>query len=1064
MSNLPISPVVELKIPNQSIASESFESGPPWVFAASDGGTGAWAAATDQYYYGSKSLKTPTLSNGQFCDFNVTVPDGTTKFRLWYRTDVNAADRLEVITLEASIFHTSAVGGFNDWTLLEGPVSGGQTLILRYERNAGGGSNACWVDNLEFLADAWVDITADCRLEDAHSGGGIRIKRGRPNESPIAEPTECDLVINNAGGKYSELNPAGPYYGRLGRNQPLRVALSRVTDNFDRTVSDSWGNTPDWTDTEDKVRSGYPWSLSGTASNFDVASGEATIQAAASFQSATFGTYASADVLVRMKVSNRTSEFGIVLRQNSPSSSYYYTAHIKPDTTDTLRIFRVTSSAATVDSASLPANIVADTWYWVRAQVAGRRLRARFWQDGTAEPSTWLVTKTDTEGPANGVPEPTGSVGVCCFGGNALVTFANFEVNVWRAHTEVVSLPVEFDLSRQDRWVRLKTRGMLQRLGQGRKALDSAITHHLRQYAAAGAMWYPLESDAGETAFNAVAGGYSGLLSGGTVEAPELTGTRALPGVSGIVHLTEDASYFIGKAFQYDGSAGMWTMLIFFTLDNTPAADATLFTCTSTGTGRTFKVTLQSNDNVRMDIYAADGATLLDTNGGAKLWNFTNFPIGAWVAAALEVVEAGGTVTWKLRWHRPEPGAQYVIIQGTYSGSAGLFRQVTVRNSSVHTAVGGLRICQVLHYPGQFPFNTPAFTDAAAAYATETNIERFGRLTADAGISGSVIGYTGDPMGPQLPSKLSDLLEECAEVGAASLEEDRDTLGLVLRTRDAIYNAPVLTLDIDQGHLSEPLRPEPDDQQTRNDVTVSRPNGGSARSVQTSGPLNVNPPESDPDGVGVYDEAPEFNYSSDDQLQAAADFRRSRGTTRVPRYPSLTLDLTAEAYDGDPALTARALDIDSGSILEVLNPEVSPDSLPQLVQGYEETIDQYDHDLTVVSTPAQVYKVGVSEYTTRVQPEGLVTQAPFLVGSDTELMCRRIDSSYQLWVPTADDPAVADFDIEVAGVRLHVTSITGSSDPQTINVDATPTNSVETGFTIPAGQVIKLADPWRVGW
>jgi hypothetical protein len=1061
MTNLPISPVVEMKIPNQPVVTESFEGSAPWAFTTSDGGDGAWATATDQEYYGTQSLKSPTLSNGQFSDFNIVVPDGATKFRLWYRTDMNAADRLEVITLEGSIFHTSSVGGFNDWTQLEGQISAGQTLILRYERNTGGGGNACWVDNVEFLADSWVEITEDVRLESAHSGGGIRIKRGKANESPIAEPTECDMVINNRSGKYSEENPASPYYGRIGRNQPVRVAYSRVTDDFDRTVSNSWGSTPDWVDANDDTRSGWPWAIHGTAANFDVAAGEATIQAASGFQSATFGVYASADVLVRMKVSNRTSEFGIVLRQNSPSATYYYTAHIKPDTTDTLRIFRVTPSAATVDSASLPENIEVDTWYWVRAQISGRRLRARLWQDGTAEPATWLVTKTDTEGPANGVPEPTGSVGVCCFGGDALVTFANFEVNVWRAHTEVVSLPVKFDLSRTDRWVRLHTRGVLQRLGQGRKALDSALSYHLRRYLPASAMWYQLERDA---ASNAVAGGRAGVASGVTMEAPEITGAKALPGVAGVAHLSEDSSSWRGTAPD-TADIDEWSVLFFYQLDSNPGSDVLLFTVNSTGTGRTFKVFLEADGDSRVDVYAADGVTLLDSFT-QTLYGTVEIPVGSWVANMLYVWSAGGTVNWSLNQIRPGGVEIFFEMGGAYTGSAGMFRQIQAHSSSVHTAAGGLRFTQVMQYAGMFDFASPEFARAAAAYVGETNTERFGRLCDDVGVAWSIIGSSADghPMGVQLPSKFLDLLEECAEVGSFNLEEDRNSMELVLHSRQSIYNSPTLPLDVDQGHLSEPLDPAPDDQQTRNDVTVSRPNGGSARSVQTSGPLNVNPPEEDPDGVGIYDEAPEVNYGSDDELQGAADFRRSRGTIKVPRYPSLTLDLASAAYNEDPSMTARALDIDSGTLLEVVNPEAHPGSLPQIVQGYEETIDQFDYDLVAVTTPAQVYQVGVSGYTTRVQPSSIVSAAPFLVGTDTQLICRRSDPDEDLWVPTSDDAAVADFDVMVAGVRLHVTSITGSSDPQTINVDATPTNNVETGFTIPVGHPITLAEPWRVGW
>ena len=40
--------------------------------------------------------------------------------------------------------------------------------------------------------------------------------------------------------------------------------------------------------------------------------------------------------------------------------------------------------------------MTADTWYSLRVQAVGSQVRARIWQTGTAEPSTWLIQYTDT--------------------------------------------------------------------------------------------------------------------------------------------------------------------------------------------------------------------------------------------------------------------------------------------------------------------------------------------------------------------------------------------------------------------------------------------------------------------------------------------------------------------------------------------------------------------------------------------------------------------------------------------------------------------------------------------
>lgn len=313
-------------------------------------------------------------------------------------------------------------------------------------------------------------------------------------------------------------------------------------------------------------------------------------------------------------------------------------------------------------------------------------------------------------------------------------------------------------------------------------------------------------------------------------------------------------------------------------------------------------------------------------------------------------------------------------------------------------------------------------------------------------------------MGPQLPSKLLDLLDECADAEHGALIEDRSDFAIDIMTLPMMYRARVLELDLDAGHLASPLDPDPDDQGLRNDVTVRKLDGFSARSVQESGVNNVNQPEDDPDGVGIYDEAPEINLGSNDDVQPAANWRRMHGVLEDPRYPSFTADLTSSAYQGDAALAAVAASLDTGRMVSILNTEVEADPTLILVQSYDEKLDQFDWDISWVGTPGTIEKhIGTVGYTTRVSPSNATTQATFTSGTHTALM-----SEGTLWVPTSTDPEVAGFDILVSGVRLRVVSIAGSSAPQTITVEQTPINGVIKA--IPVGSKIELYDPWRVAW
>lgn len=74
-----------------------------------------------------------------------------------------------------------------------------------------------------FYNNAWNDITEDVLVRD-----GIRITRGRPDQSSRVPPSTLDLSIKNTDGKYSPRNPESPLYGLIGRNQPIRVSLAGV--------------------------------------------------------------------------------------------------------------------------------------------------------------------------------------------------------------------------------------------------------------------------------------------------------------------------------------------------------------------------------------------------------------------------------------------------------------------------------------------------------------------------------------------------------------------------------------------------------------------------------------------------------------------------------------------------------------------------------------------------------------------------------------------------------------------------------------------------------------------
>lgn len=1041
------------------------------------------------------------------------------------------------------------------------------------------------------VGSTYVDITADVRLNSADSGGGIEITRGKPNEGNRAEPTQLNLTLNNGASKvpstlgqpacYSPKNPNGPYYGLLGRNQKIRVGLSRWSDSFNRTaVVDGWGRVPDKTQLDGTVLPGPKWNITGSAANYDTTGTAATIQANANNQLVTFGTYGDVEIKAKMRVSDRTSEFGIVARLKSTiapfaldgtfesgvagwqvgsgtstitstsaqfhsgtksalltvagspvsvsftyaptysipvkvNGSYrlrfwarhatggtvtrnlswydsnlvfvgstsdtlvhaagvwtlneitatapqdarfvragpllagspvngtllfvddyefydltdlgWYTTYITPGGTDEIRVGKVTGATVqpslppTVRSVNgtLPANVLINTDYWMRTQMSGQRIRVKWWKDGDPEPLLWTWRYFD-DATTSETPVPmTGEVGFIVNGGTALVTIDSVEINQWRAHAEIAELPPRWDLSRSDRWVNIQARGILRRLGQGRKSSKSALTTHLQSYAALSSGWWNLESDTGEQAGNQISGGLPANISGLTFSAPELTGPLAIPGIEGYATLSTDNAYFISSVPNHVNT-GAETMLFGLKIPTATGSDVLIATFTSTGTARTWKIWNTALGGVRIDAINATGTVLsTDTVG---LYN-ADIPQGSWIMATLFLSNtiSPGNVTWAFNYHRPG-SSLFFTGNGSFAGVCGNYSNIIFRGSPALTALGNLSITQVMHYAGDLPFVSYDFEKAANAYIGETAALRWLRLTANAGVAATTTGFSGvsEAMGAQLPAKLLDNLEDCAKVEDGIMMEERDDWSLTLVTRDSLWNRRAHTLDIDAGHLSAPLEPNNDDQGTRNDITVSRPNGGFARSIQEDGPLNVNPPEDDPDGVGVYDDTPQLSFAVDSQLQAAADFKRGKGTQDQARYSSMHADLTATVYQASSALAAATMAIDLGDVIEIDNPEVSPDPDEEQVSSYTEQIDQYDWDITWTAAPAAVFRVGVVGITTRVGSQSNITQAAFTSGTTTRLKTTLIDPAGYQWVTPVDTDASFPFDIDVSGVRLRV--------------------------------------------
>src|SRR6185436_1404948 len=122
-------------------------------------------------------------------------------------------------------------------------------------------------------------------------------------------------------------------------------------------------------------------------------------------------------------------------------------------------------------------------------------------------------------------------------------------------------------------------------------------------------------------------------------------------------------------------------------------------------------------------------------------------------------------------------------------------------------------------------------------------------------------------------STTATILRACEAVSQGLLDETT-TGELRLATRTARW-VPDVTLPLDYTHATYgnqvlDIQPTDDDSTFVNDWTVTRDGGSSARAEQLTGPLNVNDPEDDPEGVGRKKSAATLVLFSDAQVQQYA--------------------------------------------------------------------------------------------------------------------------------------------------------------------------------------------------
>jgi hypothetical protein len=321
--------------------------------------------------------------------------------------------------------------------------------------------------------------------------------------------------------------------------------------------------------------------------------------------------------------------------------------------------------------------------------------------------------------------------------------------------------------------------------------------------------------------------------------------------------------------------------------------------------------------------------------------------------------------------------------------------------------------------------------EQANGYDGEYSIDRMIRLTAQQGEYIYTAGqFQNQKMGEQTPDTFINLVEGCAVVEDAYLYDGLQQ-GLSVIAHDQITSQVAsMTLDASLGQIAPPLTPLDDDQLTVNEYTAYRVNGSSATWTDTYSPLQVA-------NIGEYSQSTTQDFYSDgEQLTDFAAWKVNVGTVNDYRWTPVIFWL-----HHNPELLPTWLNTLPMSNINVTNlsderAQLSDLTVRLLLEGYTETIDQFTWTVSancssylpwVVMTSAQ--DTGdTSQWIGRADTDGAELTQSYPAGSTSLSVAT---PSGPLWTTVADDfPLV----VNIGGNPITVTTITGSSSPQTFTV------------------------------
>lgn len=317
-----------------------------------------------------------------------------------------------------------------------------------------------------------------------------------------------------------------------------------------------------------------------------------------------------------------------------------------------------------------------------------------------------------------------------------------------------------------------------------------------------------------------------------------------------------------------------------------------------------------------------------------------------------------------------------------------------------------------------------------SAHQYESAGNRIKRICAEEQVDFRYVGSLDDttPMGFQTVGAPFAEMSSAAVSDDGYLIDPLDAFGIEYRTRRSILNQPAaLSLSYTGGELSGELRPVEDDSYITNDFTANRGGAGGSRYKRSDGNLSAEAP---PMGVGPYTDEQSYSLAHEGQTVDIASWQVHKGTLDEERYPRIQIALENLRIAASSSNIEKILTLDVGKRVDITDtPDFLPaDDIRQIVVGYEERFDNFQHNFSLNTIPERVFET--AQYDTGSRFDG----HDFTLYQDVSAAATTLpvlETSGQRWSESA-----ADFDVLIDGERMTATAValdTGSYSSDTFN-------------------------------